>query len=241
LKRTILVFKILVFSFVLFFPAVVKAQAPTRSILYLKNGSVIKCDLISVNADSVLIIKTSDDNQMTYRCDQVDSLINLAGDLSSIPVQPTEKKQKRNRLSGIYLGGCMPLGENSSRVEGGMFAGAQLGIGLNPGFLVQFGCGSFTTSGSLSGNSLFFSLALGMRFGLNDSSSTTNLYISPLIGLITGDKLQVAIGVSVDWHIASKIFVGTRLMAAAASLDPAPYSSNQLKSYIAFVVGYGSR
>jgi hypothetical protein len=224
----------LLLLFILFFIQASIAQVQTKSILYLKNGSAIKCNLVRIVPDSLFIIQTSDSNQWGYRYDQVDSL-GISRETSSVPPSETNivPKSSQSSAAGFFLGMGSPMGEDAGRYDDGLFVGAQFGSGKSPGFLFQFGFLSIAASGSLTSRVTFYS-TLGFR--IKTDLLPLGLFISPSFGLIHRDEAFVAMGLALDIYVVPKVFLGTKFLTSTGNTNS---SSSRGFSFIAFVIGYG--
>jgi hypothetical protein len=231
LKRLLSGSSLLLIFLAVFIPSAT-AQVQTRSILYLKNGSIIKCNLVRIIPDSLFIVQTSDNNQWGYIYNQVDSLaISREASNSTESQKNILPKSSRSSSGGFILGPWTPAGEHANSYGGGLFVGAQFGSGSNPGFLAQFGCVSF---GSGSNNLTVYG-TLGARIKTNQSSSY-GLFITPSLGVMTFGEVQLTGGISLDLYILPKVFLGTRFLTSLGSLSS---SSSPAFSFVAFVMGYG--
>jgi hypothetical protein len=217
------------FLFLSVFFALIKAQ--TQSILILKDGLAIKCDLVRIIPDSVIVVQIADSVQVEYPYNQVSSLISSLNSSSLIPLPLKNDKPKISRTNGIYIGKLLSPGEQNGIFNGGWFLGAQIGTGLNPGFLAQVVFGSYNKYSSLNSN-ILLSVLIGPRYCLYQSKPGTGIFISTMMGFQTAGKFQLALGISVDVYIIPKLFLGTRLSTSADLSD-------QTKSYVAFIFGYG--
>jgi hypothetical protein len=200
---------ILLFSFALL-AQLSNAQLQTQSILYLKNGSFIRCNIVSILRDRSITIQKSDTNRQTFSFDQIDSLVYSPTVLTSLTPKEHSKppaKAKRS-TSGLFFGGVIPI---DKKFNGGITLGMQFGSGLNPGFLFQLGYDGIGRSGIKEGN-IMLSAVIGLRFGRPYDTSAIGIFITPLVGGLAFWEVLGAFGCSLDVYPARNLFIKVQLL-----------------------------
>jgi hypothetical protein len=220
----------IVLSLVVFF-LLTEAQMQTQSVLYLKNRSVIRCNIVSILRDTSITIQTTDTTLLTFSYNQMDSLI-YAPVISSSLTLATHLKprvQSKPSTSGLFFGGMFSSDGNS---RGSFTVGGQTGSGLNPGILLQLGM----SSGISEGNVLVYGV-IGPRFGKLNDSSSFRIFFTPLIGALVHEGFMWTLGFSIDVYPLRKLFCKVQLLQ---SIDgPSTASSGSNGALFQFALGYG--
>ncbi len=210
-------------------------QEQTSSMLYLKNGSVIRCNLVSILRDTSITIQTSDTTLLKFSCDQVDSLVYAPVVSPSLNprVQSRPRAQSKPSTSGLFVGGMIPMDE---KFHGGITVGGQFGSGLNPGILFQFGYSNIGRS-SIDEKNIMFSAVVGPRFGKPYEVSSIGIYFTPLVGGLAFGEVLWAFGFSLDVYPARKLFLKMQLLSSIH--DPTKNYSGPQGAIFQFALGYG--
>jgi hypothetical protein len=125
-------------------PQCLVAQEQTSSTLYLKNGSVIRCTLVNVIRDTSITVQTSNNTQLKFSYDQLDSLVSAPIDSSS-PVSEFYSKphsQSKSSTSGLFVGGMIPTDKISTvplGLEGNWVPASSPPFSFNWGLVVWAG------------------------------------------------------------------------------------------------------
>ncbi len=110
--------------------------------LFLKNGSIIKCSIVTLIPDSSITIRTADSSFFTFRMTDVDRVgIDYAVTVAS-PTQPKQtpvqtdslskgQHRERNITLGIFAGLNIPIGDFASSGADGGAATTEFGMGID--------------------------------------------------------------------------------------------------------------
>jgi hypothetical protein len=210
-------------------------QEQTSSMLYLKNGSVIRCNIVSVLRDTSITIQTSDTSQLTFSYDQMDSLIYAPVVSPSLNpgVHSRPRAQSKPGISGLFVGGMIPMDE---KFHGGITVGGQFGSGLNPGIFFQFGYSSIGRSG-IDERNIMLSAVVGPRIGKPYEVSSIGIFFTPLVGGLAFGEVLWAFGFSLDVYPARKLFLKVQLLSSIH--DPTKNYSGPQGAIFQFALGYG--
>jgi hypothetical protein len=192
-------------------------------VLFLKNGSIIKCRLIEYVPEKTLVIQTTDQTRWEYSVADVDSLVQMnfvpqenfpiSAD-SGVPSHSQSKKPKNVRI-GIMLGYGYDMGTSVA------------GAGTHNGWSVAFQTeslwkiGFYMSTGyyavrSDEGTSKAYFLYLGPEFTILPENG---FFIAPFFGLYGNNSILWSWGAAAETHISKRICVGLKYFESEQNLS----------------------
>jgi hypothetical protein len=179
---------IIIIAFACLINSAIAQSSKTDSVVYLKNGSEIKCNIIEYNPDSAIRVATADGSVFVFEQDDVLKIVRQEEEVLLESDSASFESQKSTYCG--YFGISAPLGEFSDTNESGGFARGGYGVGVDYIYSVR--------------SNLFYGLCMNYAsFGFNKSEFRHEL------GLMTGHSLEV--GRYANFFIGS--LFGLRLVA----------------------------
>ncbi len=172
MKRCLLILVLLLTSISTF------AQNNKQDVVYLKNGSIIRGEIVNLVPNEAVKIKTADGSVFAYAMDEV----------KEITKEPAVKPEKKNRIIekrkgyiGLSLGPSIPLGNYANAARGNAETGIYLG-------LVNFG---YLFSDHLGITATFFSGANTLKHDDYNGWGYGGLMVGPLLSQSFSSKLEL--------------------------------------------------
>lgn len=171
MKRSFLFLVLLLTSISIF------AQNENQDVVYLKNGSIIRGEIVNLVPNETVKIKTVDGSLFVYPMDDVK-------EITKEPVVSSQVKsktfEKRKGYIGLSLGVSIALGDYANETKGNAGSGAYLGL-INFGYLFSDHLGICATFFS-GGNTIKNDDAYVWSYG--------GLMAGPLLSKSFSDKLE---------------------------------------------------
>lgn len=184
------------------------AQSGTLDVVYLKNGSIIKGEIIEQIPNVSLKLRTADGNVFVYQMDEVEKLTR-----ESMAVRPG-RQAKSGGYEGVFeFGYAMRVGDyGMDRLKVHLINGAK----LSPNFSIGFGAGAhyyidarivlLPVFASLRASFLegpitpFISMAAGYTFNTKNSFKGEGVFLNPTAGFSfeIGETTSMSIGFGYD-------------------------------------------
>ena len=186
------------------------AQKDKQDVVYLKNGSVIRGEVVNLIPNETVKIKTADGSVFAYSMDEVKE---ITKEPAITPPKQKKPDQKRKGYIGLSMGAAIPLGDFSNSTFGDTDTGFQIN-------LVTFG--------------YLFSDHLGICAAWTGGSNYINYFSYSTWGygsLMAGPLLST--------HISNKLELDLRPMIGFSSASY-PFSEHEPEYTLSFAYSIGT-
>jgi hypothetical protein len=200
--------RLLHLSLFLLVPLMVYSQLLNRDVVFLKNGSIIKCTILEMIPDSTIRIQIADKSVLVYSMSDV-----LKTSNESIPAEKTKMTIDSNTHAAfhtafsVFGGVALPVGDFSKKgnANTGFMFGAQYVSSGKIGWLLSGSCSwnkmEFPSLleengiNSETGDWTSIFVMTGVKLGISDLSDA-QLFIAPLVGVLFGTIPEITITLS---------------------------------------------